>query len=77
MLFGNIGIPERVEFSVIGPAANEVARIESMTKTLGRVVVLSDAVARHLDSPLEDLGVHTFAGVTEPRRLFTPIRALP
>ena len=26
VLFGNIGVPERVEFSVIGPAANEVAR---------------------------------------------------
>ena len=29
LLFGNIGTPERVEFSVIGPVANQVARLES------------------------------------------------
>ncbi|MCA9687950.1 MAG: hypothetical protein KC457_37675, partial [Myxococcales bacterium] len=28
VIYGNIGVPERLEFSVIGPAANEVARIE-------------------------------------------------
>ncbi len=32
--YGNIGIPERLEFTVIGSAANEAARIESMTKEL-------------------------------------------
>lgn len=72
VLFGNIGIPERIEFSVIGPAANEVARIEGMTKALGHAVLLSADVARHLEVPLQDLGEHAFAGVAEPRRLFAP-----
>jgi adenylate cyclase len=72
VLFGNIGVPERVEFSVIGPAANEVARIEDMTKTLGRTVLLSEDFARHVDSALTDLGEHEFRGVREPKRLFAP-----
>src|SRR4051812_45248802 len=34
--YGNIGVPSRLEFTVIGPAANAAARVESMCKTLGR-----------------------------------------
>jgi len=31
--YGNIGVPERLEFTVIGAAANEAARIEGMTRS--------------------------------------------
>ena len=36
VMYGNIGVPERLEFSVIGPAANETARLESLTKEIGQ-----------------------------------------
>ena len=36
--YGNIGIPKRLQFTVIGSAANEASRIESMTKELGESV---------------------------------------
>ncbi|MFT5390506.1 MAG: adenylate cyclase [Gammaproteobacteria bacterium] len=45
LMFGNIGVPERLEFSVVGPAANEAARIENLTKHLGRRVLVSSAFA--------------------------------
>ena len=35
VMYGNIGTPDRIEFTVIGAAANEAARIESMCKELG------------------------------------------
>ncbi len=72
VMFGNIGTPERVEFSVIGPAANEVARIEALTKDLGRDIVVSEAFARHLDVEWESLGAHEFRGVAGTRELFAP-----
>ena len=71
VLYGNIGIPQRLEFSVIGAAANEAARIEAMTKALGKSVLISEAVAQVAQQPLVDLGSHALRGVRDPQRLFT------
>ncbi len=73
VLFGNIGVPERLEFSVIGPVANEVARLEGLTKQLGRTVVVSGEFAQNVDIPWEHMGDHTLRGVDAKR----PIYALP
>ena len=63
VMYGNIGVPERLEFSVIGPAANEVARIEDLTKALGRRVLLSAAFAEAAGTRCEPLGAHPLRGV--------------
>lgn len=42
VMYGNIGVPERVEFSVIGPAANEAARIETLARTTDCRMLASD-----------------------------------
>ena len=70
VLFGNIGIPERLEFSVIGPAANEVARLESLTKTLGAAALFSGEFVRHLDLPWRPLGRHAPRGVGREMEVF-------
>ncbi|MCP5370760.1 MAG: adenylate/guanylate cyclase domain-containing protein [Hyphomicrobiales bacterium] len=75
VLFGNIGIPERLEFSVIGPAANEVARLEELTKDLARPVVVSRAFADLLDEDCEELGERRFRGVAEPQMVLAPALA--
>jgi adenylate cyclase len=62
VLFGNIGAPSRLEFSVVGEAANEVARLESMTKTLGISTLLSESVASRTSLPTVDLGQHEIVG---------------
>jgi len=72
VLFGNIGVPERVEFSVIGPAANEVCRLEGKTKDLGRSIVVSEAFAKELDLDWQDLGEHELKGVGTTRRILAP-----
>ncbi|MEM7696401.1 MAG: adenylate/guanylate cyclase domain-containing protein [Pseudomonadota bacterium] len=47
VVYGNIGIPERLTFSVIGPTVNAVARLENLTKTLREpVLATADAAAR-------------------------------
>jgi adenylate cyclase len=66
VMFGNIGVPERLEFSVIGPAANEVARIESLTKTLGRRTLASAEFARSVPRYWESTGEHALEGVGAP-----------
>lgn len=70
VLFGNIGAPARLEFSVVGEAANEVARLEAMTKQLGVTTLLSETVANRTDLPVIDLGQHNIAGSNTVLRVF-------
>lgn len=71
VMYGNIGTPERLEFSVIGPAANEAARIESMCKILDATVLVSGAFARHVPERLRSLGRHSLRGVEVAQELYT------
>ena len=70
VLYGNIGTPSRIEFTVVGAAANEAARIEGLCKTLGVPLLVSEQVARHLQG-LRSLGRRTLRGVSEPSEIFT------
>ncbi len=70
VLYGNMGTPTRIEFTVIGAAANEAARIEGFCKTLGVPLVYSEPVARHVPQSVS-LGSHRLRGVEEPVELFT------
>ena len=70
--FGNIGVPERLEFSVVGPAANEVARLETLTKRVGRRIVVSADFASLLDLPWESLGHHKLRGVADEVEVLSP-----
>lgn len=71
VLYGNIGTPTRIEFTVIGAAANEAARIESLCKSLDTSLVVSEQVVRHLPGTWKPLGRHALRGVGEPVALFT------
>ncbi len=71
VLYGNIGVPERLEFSVTGPAANEAARIEDLTKSLGHRVVASADFARFLTAEWRSLGRHELRGVGDAVEVFT------
>ena len=72
VFFGNVGAPERLDFTVIGRAVNAAARVESLSKALGRPILLTQDVARHLDVPLEHLGEHHLRGLAEPVALYSP-----
>jgi adenylate cyclase len=74
VMWGNIGTRQRLDFTVIGPAVNLAARLERMTRDLGRRVVASDAFARACGSGrLEPLGRHTVRDIAQP----VAIHALP
>lgn len=70
IFFGNVGSPARLDFTTIGPAVNVASRVEGLTKTLNRQILLTDAVASLLPRQTEDLGLHDLRGVKAPVRVF-------
>jgi adenylate cyclase len=74
VLYGNIGGRARLDFTVLGPAVNEAARIAALCRQLGRRAVLSEAFALRCPADrragLHELGRFALRGVAEPRTLF-------
>jgi adenylate cyclase len=72
VLYGNVGAIDRLDFTVIGPAVNEVSRMEALCEPLGRSVLVSAEFARALgtSSRLTPLGRHELRGVREPREIY-------
>ncbi|MGF1641006.1 MAG: adenylate/guanylate cyclase domain-containing protein [Rhodospirillales bacterium] len=77
VFFGNIGAPERLDFTVIGQAVNTASRVEGLTKVLGRPILMTAAVARGLADPPENLGLHVLRGLAEPVEIFAPLPNVP
>ena len=73
VLYGNVGATDRLDFTVIGPAVNEVARIEALCEPLGRPVLVSAEFVAGIvgaDDRLESLGRHALRGIREPKEIF-------
>jgi adenylate cyclase len=72
VMYGNIGSHTRLDFTVIGPAVNMASRLETLTKQLGRKVLLSRAFADFVrnDFDLERVGEFPVRGFSDPVELF-------
>ena len=74
LLYGNVGSPRRLDFTVLGPAVNETARIEALCRSLEQPVIVSSAFAEAAGDArarLVSLGRYAMKGVARPQELFT------
>jgi adenylate cyclase len=74
VFYGNIGSKERLDFTVIGPAVNEVSRIASMCRSVEQPLLVSSAFAEAMGDArgrLISVGRYALRGVGRPQELFT------
>ena len=74
VFYGNVGSDERLDFTVVGPAVNEVARIAALCRSVERDVLFSQAFANALGlarGQLVSVGRYALRGVERPQELFT------
>jgi len=73
VFYGNVGSRERLDFTVIGPAVNEVSRIAAMCRSVDQPVLVSKDFAEvgNIRGRLVSVGRYALRGVSSPQELFT------
>ncbi|HEY8015798.1 MAG TPA: adenylate/guanylate cyclase domain-containing protein [Dongiaceae bacterium] len=74
VFFGNVGSPNRLDFTVVGPAVNEASRIAAMCRSVDQPLLLSAAFAAALGNagpPLASVGRYALRGLRHSQELFT------
>jgi adenylate cyclase len=78
VFYGNIGGADRLDFTVIGPAVNEAARISAMCRPLAQDILVSQAFADVLPDShtrLLPMGSHRLRGVAQAQVLHAVVPA--
>ncbi|MBT5781504.1 MAG: DUF427 domain-containing protein [Rhodospirillaceae bacterium] len=70
VMYGNVGAPKRLDFTVIGSAANIAARLSEQCKALDQPLLLSSEIARHTPDGLHALGKQRLRHVSKDVEVF-------
>ena len=65
VMYGNVGAPSRLDFTVMGGAVNRTARLESLTKELGCPVLVSAQFNRQIHNTGHYKGEFSVKGIKE------------
>lgn len=71
VIHGNVGVPERLQFTVVGAAVNEVVRVQDLTRQLGWPVLATAPFAANVDGPWQPVGEHVLRGLETPMPILT------
>jgi adenylate cyclase len=74
VFYGNIGSRERLDFTVVGPAVNEVSRIAGLCRSVDQPLLVSSTFASAIGESkklLVSVGRYALRGVGRPEDLYT------
>jgi adenylate cyclase len=77
VMFGNVGLEDRLAFSIFGAAVNEVARLQALTKTYEVPIIASEEFRSRCDGEWQELGQQLLRGMSHPITIYTPSRVDP
>ena len=77
VMYGNVGTGRRLDFTVIGPAANQATRLEDLCKRLGTPLIASAQFNEVSPEALAALGSHEVAGMSAGLDAFTLAELVP
>ncbi len=71
VVYGNIGAPDRLDFTVIGPPVNKVTRIEGLCAGLGRTLLTSSDFAAACGLPARPVGSFALKGIAGDETVYS------
>lgn len=72
VIFGNVGLADRLTFSTFGAAVNEAQRLESLSKSYPSKVIASESFVGYCGGKWRLLGTEKLRGIEQPARIFAP-----
>jgi adenylate cyclase len=72
VMYGNVGTDERLDFTVIGRAVNETARLQALGKQLGRPLLASASFVEPIPGRFDFAGAHAVPGLEERMEAYVP-----
>lgn len=73
VMFGNVGLADRLTFSAFGSAVNTASRLQDLTKIYGTPVVASQDFRDYAGGRWELLGEETLRGLDHPLPVWAPV----
>ncbi len=75
VIYGNVGAPDRLDFTVMGAVVNRAARLEALTKQTGCPVLATEQFALPLRETFTECGTFAVQGVRQPIRVYRLAKA--
>lgn len=73
VLYGNIGSPARLDFTVVGSAVNLTARLEALTSKVGEICLVSQDFSDLTTMETRHVGEFQLKGLNEPQPAYAPL----
>lgn len=71
-MYGNVGAHDRLDFTVIGPAVNLCARLETLAGSLGEKIICSAEFAAISTTEMRTVGMHELKNLGAALEAFAP-----